>query len=100
MSAQLALFADSVVRAIPLILTGLSVALAFRAGVFNLGAEGQFLVGAAAGAATSLELVALPGVVTLLIALIAGASAGALWAGIAAELRRRYHVLEIISTIM
>lgn len=100
MSAQLALVADSAVRAIPLILTGLAVALAFRAGVFNLGAEGQFLVGAAASTATSLALASLPGVITLLLGLIAGALAGAFWAGIAAELRRRYHVLEIISTIM
>lgn len=100
MSAQLALVADSVVRAVPLMLTGLAVALAFRAGVFNLGAEGQFLVGAAAGTATSLGLSALPGIITLFLALIAGALAGAAWAGIAAELRRRYHVLEIISTIM
>lgn len=100
MSAQLALISDSVVRAIPLILTGLAVALAFRAGVFNLGAEGQFIAGATASTAVSLELTGLPGAVTLLVALVAGALAGALWAAIAAELRRRYHVLEIISTIM
>jgi simple sugar transport system permease protein len=100
MSAQLALLTDSVVRAIPLILTGLAVALAFRAGVFNLGAEGQFLVGAIASVAVSLELKALSGVVILFVALAAGALAGALWAAIAAELRRRYRVLEIISTIM
>lgn len=100
MSAQLALISDSVVRAIPLILTGLAVALAFRAGVFNLGAEGQFLVGAAASTAVSLKLTALPGIMTLFAALIAGAFAGAVWAAVAAELRRRYHVLEIISTIM
>ncbi len=100
MSVQLALVADSVVRAIPLILTGLAVAVAFRAGVFNLGAEGQFLIGAATSTATSLQLAALPGELTLPIALITGAIAGAFWAAIAAELRRRYHVLEIISTIM
>ena len=100
MSAQLALIADCAVRAVPLILTGLAVALAFRSGVFNLGAEGQFLVGAAAGTATSLKLTAFPGVITLVLALIAGAIAGAAWASIAAELKRRYHVLEIISTIM
>jgi simple sugar transport system permease protein len=100
MSVQLALVADSVVRAIPLILTGLSVAFAFRAGVFNLGAEGQFLVGAAASTAASLALAALPGAINLVVSLIAGALAGAFWAGIAAELKRRYHVLEIISTIM
>lgn len=100
MSAELALIADSVVRAIPLILTGLAVALAFRAGVFNLGAEGQFLVGAAASTTASIKLAALPGVLTLAIALVAGTFAGAVWAGIAAELKRKYHVLEIISTIM
>ena len=100
MSVQLALFADSVVRAVPLILTGLAVALAFRAGVFNLGAEGQFLVGAAAGTTASIKLVGLSGILVLLIAMLAGALAGALWAAVAAELRRRYHVLEIISTIM
>lgn len=100
MSAQLALISDSVVRAIPLILTGLAVAFAFRAGVFNLGAEGQFLVGATASTTVSLKLAGLPGVLILFIALIAGAVAGALWAAVAAELRRRYHVLEIISTIM
>ena len=100
MSAQLALISDSLVRAIPLILTGLAVALAFRAGVFNLGAEGQFLVGAAASTAASLRLTGSPGVVILLVALIAGALAGALWAAVAAELRRRYQVLDIISTIM
>lgn len=100
MMAELALFADSVVRAVPLILTGLAVALAFRAGVFNLGAEGQFLVGAAAAAATSIKLASLPGAAPLVIALISGAVAGALWAAVAAELRRRFHVLEIISTIM
>lgn len=100
MTAELALFADSVVRAVPLILTGLAVALAFRAGVFNIGAEGQFLVGAAAAAATSIKLASFPGVATLIIALTSGAIAGAFWAAIAAELRRRFHVLEIISTIM
>jgi ABC-type uncharacterized transport system permease subunit len=100
LSAEISLIADCIVRAVPLILTGLAVALAFRAGVFNLGAEGQFLVGAAASTAMSLRLTALPGAITLLIALMVGAVAGAVWAWIAAELKRRYQVLEIISTIM
>lgn len=100
MTAQLVLFADALVRSVPLILTGLAVALAFRAGVFNLGAEGQFLVGAAAAAATSIKLQFLPGFVSLAVALCMGALAGGLWAAVAAELRRRFHILEIISTIM
>lgn len=98
--AELAFLADSLVRATPLILAGLAVTLAFRCGVFNIGAEGQLLAGAAASSAVVLALKGVPGIVALTLALIAGAAAGALWAGIAAELRRRFHVLEIISTIM
>ncbi len=100
MTAEGALVADALVRAVPLILTGLAVGLSFRAGVFNLGAEGQLLVGAAASAAVSIRLSTFAGFLVLPIALIAGAAAGAFWAAIAAELKRRFHVLEIISTIM
>jgi simple sugar transport system permease protein len=78
----------------------LAVALAFRAGVFNIGAEGQLLAGAAAAAAVSqMSFIANTGA-TPWLALIAGAVAGALWAGIAAILRARFHVLEVISTIL
>lgn len=89
----------TLVRAIPLMLTGGAIAVAFRAGVFNIGAEGQLLAGAAA--ATSVAL-ALPGggFVTLVLALLAGAVAGGAWAGIAALLRTRFGVLEVISTLM
>lgn len=100
MLAELALFADALVRATPLIVAGLAVALAFRGGVFNIGAEGQLLVGAAASTATTLALGSSLGTLTLIPALLAAALAGAAWAGIAAELKRRFHVLEIISTIM
>ncbi len=91
----------TLVRATPLILTGLSIAIAFRAGVFNIGAEGQFLVGAAA--ATSLALATgntVPAIVLIPALLLAGVAAGAIWAGIAAVLRERFGVLEVISTIM
>jgi ABC-type uncharacterized transport system permease subunit len=95
-----ALTSATLVRATPLILTGLAVALAFRAGVFNIGAEGQFLAGAAAGAVIGVKLSAALHVLTLPAELLAGAIAGALWAGIAAWLRSRFRVLEVISTIM
>ena len=78
----------TLVRATPLILTGLAVAIAFRAGVFNIGAEGQFLVGAIAATAAALTLHALPAVALVPLALVAGALAGAAWAWIAAVLRR------------
>src|SRR3954464_1745292 len=90
----------TLVRATPLILTGLAVAVAFRAGVFNIGAEGQFVVGAIAQATVALTFHALPTFVLLPSALAAGAVAGAAWASIAAVLRTRFHVLEVISTIM
>ncbi len=100
MLAELSLIADALVRATPLILAGLAVALAFRGGVFNIGAEGQLLAGAVAG--TSVSLFAPPslGWFTIVLALLAAALAGALWAAIAAELKKRFNVLEIISTIM
>lgn len=98
--AEFTLLADAMVRATPLILTGLAVALAFRGGVFNIGAEGQLLVGAAASVAVALALDDSTGMMAIVLTLVAGTVAGALWAGIAAELKRKFHVLEIISTIM
>jgi simple sugar transport system permease protein len=90
----------TLVRATPLILTGLAVALAFRAGVFNIGAEGQFLTGAAAASAVALAAWRAPAPLLLPGVLLAGGIAGAVWAWIAAELRSRFRVLEVISTIM
>jgi simple sugar transport system permease protein len=100
MGAELALLTDSLVRATPLIIAGLAVTLAFRGGVFNIGAEGQLLAGAVAATTVSLAGTSAFGRFVVVIALIASALAGAVWAGIAAQLRRRFHVLEIISTIM
>ena len=90
----------TLVRAIPLILAGLAVAIAFRAGVWNIGAEGQLLLGAAAAAAVGLRLGEEMGALSLVPATIAGALAGGLLAGVAGLLRARFGVIEIISTIM
>jgi simple sugar transport system permease protein len=81
-------------------IAGLAVALAFRGGVFNIGAEGQLLVGAIAATAVTLAVGRSLGAFAIVVAMPAAGIAGAFWAGIAAELRRRFHVLEIISTIM
>jgi ABC-type uncharacterized transport system permease subunit len=94
-----ALISATLVRAVPLILAGLAVAWAFGAGVFNIGVEGQFLVGATAATATALA-VPFDGFPALLISMVAGSAAGASWAGVAAWLRTRFAVLEVISTIM
>jgi simple sugar transport system permease protein len=92
----------TLVRAVPLMLTGSAVALAFRGGVLNIGGEGQLLVGAAAAAAVALAVspsgVMIP--VTVAGALLAASIGGALWAAVAASLRVRFGVLEVISTIM
>ena len=95
-----ALLSATLVRATPLVLAGLAVALAFRAGILNVGAEGQLLAGGAAATAVALAGTAALGRATPVAALAAGAAAGAGWAAIAAVLRRRYGVLEVISTIM
>ncbi|HYW31129.1 MAG TPA: ABC transporter permease [Gemmatimonas sp.] len=98
-----ALLSATPVRAIPLALAGLAVAIAFRAGILNVGAEGQLLVGATAAACVAALAMASPGLPALLVIvamLAAGTLAGGLWAGIAAWLRARFGVLEVISTIM
>ena len=91
----------TLVRAVPLLLTGNAVAIAFRGGVLNIGAEGQLLIGAAAAAGVAFAVPAGVGVpVAIAVALVSAAAGGALWAGVAAFLRARYGVLEVISTIM
>jgi simple sugar transport system permease protein len=90
----------TLVRAIPLALTGLAVAIAFRAGILNIGAEGQLIAGAAAAATLAILLGNVVGFVAVPLLIVSGCLAGALWAGIAAWLRRRFGVLEVISTIM
>ena len=100
LGSSYALASATLVRATPLIFTGLAVALAFQAGVFNIGAEGQLLAGAAVAAVVASTLSTVLGPLTLPAELIGGVVAGACWAGIAAWLRSRFRVLEIISTIM
>jgi simple sugar transport system permease protein len=91
---------DMLVHATPLMIAGLAVAIAFRAGIWNIGADGQFIAGATAGAWVGVSVSATIGWVALPLALIAGVIAGGIWAAIAAWLRSRYGVLEVISTIM
>jgi simple sugar transport system permease protein len=94
------LMSATLVRAVPLILAGLAIAVAFRAGVWNIGAEGQLLAGAALATMVGLKWGGLLGMVGLVPGLVAGAAGGALLALVAAVLRARFSVLEIISTIM
>ncbi len=87
-------------KATPLILTGLSVAFAFRAGLFNIGAEGQMTVGAFASAWAGFTFVSLPWIILIPLCVMAGFLAGAFWAGIAGYLKARFGSHEVINTIM
>ena len=89
--------ANTLVRAGPLVLIGLAVAVAFRCGLWNIGGEGQLYVGALAATAVATGL-DLP--FGLFFALVAGVAAGAGWAGIAAVLRVSRGVSEVLSTLM
>ena len=95
-----ALFSATLVRSTPLILVGLAVAVAFRASVINIGAEGQLLAGASAATAAGLAFAGLPSPLLLAAELLAGTIAGAAWAGVAGLLKRSFGVLEVISTLM
>lgn len=92
-------FAEIFVKACPLILTGLGCAVAFRTGFMNIGAEGQFYVGAMIGTIVSLHL-PVQGAANILLSLLAGFAGGGLWALIAAFLKSRFGISEIIVTIM
>ena len=95
-----AVMSITLVRSVPLILTGLAVALAFRAGVWNIGAEGQLYAGAIAAVWVGLSLSGVPAWVLVPAVLSASAVAGALWAMVPAVMRLRLGVGEVITTIL
>jgi ABC-type uncharacterized transport system permease subunit len=92
-------FSITLVRATPLILAGLAVALAFRAGVWNIGAEGQFYAGACVAAWLGIQL-QMPALLTVPILFVAASAAGAAWAVVPAWLKIRRGVNEVISTLL
>lgn len=84
----------------PYILAGLAVAFAFRTGLFNIGVEGQLIMGWAAATYVGFAIEGLPKLIHLPLALIAAAAAGAFWAFIAGYLKARFSIHEVIVTIM
>jgi simple sugar transport system permease protein len=99
-SGHLYAISESLVSACPLLLTGLGVVVAWRAGMFSIGAEGQLLMGALAAIATAGLARNMPGPVLTLLMILAGSAAGAGWSALAGWLRVRRGVPEVISTIM
>lgn len=91
---------ETLLTAIPLTLAGLSVAVAFRTGLFNIGAQGQLLVGAVAAGAVGARFADLPAILLLPMTLLAGVLAGAGYGAIAGWLKATRGVNEVITTIM
>lgn len=89
----------SVVYATPLIILGLSVAFSFRTGVFNIGAEGQFVVGSMAACVVGI-LVPAPAIVLVPLCVLASAVAGAVWGMIVGILKVKWGINEVLSMIM
>ena len=92
---------DLLFRATPVIMTGLSVAFAFRSGLFNIGAAGQYLMGTAATLTVALSLpLTIPRWLVWLIAFLCGMAAGALWGVIPGVLKAYLNINEVLSCIM
>jgi simple sugar transport system permease protein len=91
---------QTLIAATPLMLTGLAVAFAFRCGLFNIGGQGQYLVGTFAAVWVGTSFAGMPGVLHVIFAMVAACAAGAAWAAIAGLLRATTGANEVISTIM
>lgn len=93
-------FADTLVRATPLLFIGVGICIAFRGGVINIGGEGQFIVGALFATILALNMEGAPGWLIIFLAVILGFFGGAIWGGIPGFLKAYLNVNEILSTIM
>ena len=90
----------SIVSATPLILGGMAVGLGFKAGLFNIGAQGQFLMGALGAAGVGAAVAQTPGLVAIPVAILAGALLGAAWGFIPGALKAWTGAHEVVTTIM
>ncbi|MHB8618690.1 MAG: ABC transporter permease [Chloroflexota bacterium] len=93
-------FTETLVATIPYVFLGLAVALGFKAGLFNIGADGQFYMGAIAAVFVGYSLHGLPGIVHIPLALAAGIAGGFIYGAIPGVLKARFGAHEVITTIM
>ncbi len=93
-------FAETLVKATPLLLVALGICISFRGDVINIGGEGQMIVGAILATWVGLNVTGLPGWLTVTLALLAGFAGGAVWGGIPGVLKAYFRVNEILSTVM
>lgn len=89
----------TIIKATPYILTGLSIAFAFKTGLFNIGAEGQFIVGALVATLVGYS-VQLPAIIHIPLTMILAGLAGGFWGSIAGFLKSKFGINEVIATIM
>ena len=93
-------FAETLVKATPLLLVGLGICISFRGDVINIGGEGQMIVGALLATWVGLTFTNLPGWFVITLAMLAGFVGGAIWGGIPGVLKAYFRVNEILSTVM
>lgn len=93
-------FSETLVKAIPLLLCGLGVAIAYRISIWNIGAEGQFLLGAIGATAVTIYFPNLPGALYIPLMVLAGVVSGALWGLFTAIPRTYFQVNELITSLM
>ncbi len=89
-----------IVYAVPYIVAGLSVAFSFRTGVFNIGAEGQFVMGSMAAAVVGILLGGLPKIILIPLCFIAAMIAGIIWGVVVGILKTKWGINEVLSMIM
>lgn len=93
-------FAETLVKATPLLLVALGICISFRGDVINIGGEGQMIVGAILATWVGLTFTGLPGWLVVTIAMLAGFLGGGIWGGIPGLLKAYFNVNEILSTVM
>ena len=93
-------FAETLVKATPLLLVGLGICISFRGDVINSGGAGQMIVGAILATWVGLTFTSLPGWLVIVLAMLAGFFGGAIWGGIPGVLKAYFRVNEILSTVM
>ena len=93
-------FSETLVKAIPLLLCGLGVSIAYRISVYNIGAEGQFILGAIGATAITIFMPSLPGPLYIPLMMLAGVAAGAVWGLFTAIPRTYFQVNELITSLM
>ncbi len=93
-------FSETLVAMTPYVFLGLGLAIGFKAGLFNIGVEGQFYIGAISAVWAGIVFTGLPAIIHLPLVILAGALGGAIWAGIPGFLKARTGAHEVITTMM